>query len=121
MQVFPNNEQLSKTAFKDFVSETIKETKRLKEKSLDYSVIERTKDYLENLSNAFLILSKNAEKKKIASSGVEWFLDNYHVVLEAVELICDDLPQDYFNKLPSIDPGMKIPRVYFLARKIVSF
>lgn len=121
MQVFSNNEQLSKTAFKDFISETIKETKRLKEKSLDYSVVERTKDYLENLSNAFLILSKNAEKKKIASSGVEWFLDNYHVVLEAVELIRDDLPQDYFNKLPSIDPGMKIPRVYFLARKIVSF
>ena len=121
MQVSSNEERLSQITFEDFISEIIEKTNDTKEKSLDYSVIEKTEDHLENLRNAFLTLSKDAEKKKIASSGVEWFLDNYHVILEAVELIRDDLPKEYFNKLPSVDPDMQIPRVYFLARKIVGF
>ena len=121
MQVLSTPKQLSTMTFEDFISEIISETKISKERSINYSIIENTEDHLENLKRAFLILSKNTEKKKIASSGVEWFLDNYHVVVEAVELIRDDLPQDYFGKLPSIDPHMEIPRAYFLAQKIINF
>jgi len=118
---FSNDAQLSHMTFEDFVSEVIEESQNIHERSLNYAIVDRLDDYLENLKKAFLTLSKNSQKKKISSSGVEWFLDNYHVIQEAIELIRDDLPQDYFRKLPSIGNGTDIPRIYFLARKIVNF
>ena len=121
MKAFSSKEYISQITFEDFINEIVDLSRETQEQSLDYDIVEKTEDHLENLSKAFLVLSKNAEKKKIASSGVEWFLDNYHVILEAVELIQDDLPQDYFKKLPSINPDLKIPRVYFLARNIIKY
>ncbi|MDY6846151.1 MAG: hypothetical protein SVP52_03330, partial [Chloroflexota bacterium] len=105
----------------DFVRIVIDETKLSQEKSLNYAIVENTKDHLENLRKAFLALTSSAEKKKIASSGVEWFLDNYHIIQEAIELVQDDLPEDYFNKLPSIDDNKSTPRIYTVARRIFDY
>ncbi|MDW7753744.1 MAG: glucoamylase family protein [Brevefilum sp.] len=107
--------------FEDFIRSVIDETKLTQEKSTDYKVVEDTQNYYENLKKAFLELSSSAEAKKIASSGVEWFLDNYHVVQEAIELIQDDLPEIYFSKLPSKDGKPNAPRIYDIARRMVEY
>ncbi|HBH12851.1 MAG TPA: hypothetical protein DDX29_07035, partial [Clostridiales bacterium] len=107
--------------FEDFIRAVIDETKLIQEKSTDYEIVENTHNHFENLKKAFLELSNSAEAKKIASSGVEWFLDNYHVIQEAIELIQDDLPENYFNKLPSIDGKTNTPRIYIISRRMVEF
>jgi cyclic beta-1,2-glucan synthetase len=107
--------------FTDFVKTIVERTKEVQEESSNYAVVENTKNHLENLKKAFVALSSTAAKKKIASSGVEWFLDNYHIIRETIELIRDDLPQNYFNKLPSIPNENLTPRVYLVARQIIEY
>jgi cyclic beta-1,2-glucan synthetase len=51
---------------------------------------------------------------------VEWYLDNYYVVLKAIELIRDDLPEVYFKKLPSIQGYPQFPRIYHIAHAIIA-
>ena len=114
-------ENASQTGFPAFLEKLIDQTRTTTPGSADYQIIKRTESYLDNLEKAFENLSALSDKKKIASSGVEWFLDNYFVIQEAVELINDDLPQDYFDKLPVIKKEGKIPRIYHVARQIIAY
>ncbi len=114
-----DNKQLSDLAFQEFVNKAIERTKATRSESEDFSIVKNSERYLEMLEKAFETLSGLSKKKKLASSGVEWFLDNYFVIQKAVELIQDDLPEDYFDKLPALPEGPGAPRIYYLARWIL--
>ncbi len=107
--------------FDAFIGRLIDETKNIKSESNNYSIVEKTADYSKDLARAYKILTKMAEKKKISTGGVEWFLDNFYVVQEAIEIIQDDLPEDYFAKLPAIKDERDVPRIYHLARAMVLY
>jgi cyclic beta-1,2-glucan synthetase len=96
-------------------------TTQIKSQSMGYNIIENLDDYLDVLDDAHSQLSKLALRKKITSTGVEWFLDNYYVIQEAIELIRDDLPEDYFQKLPAISGSSGTPRIYHIAQNIIAF
>lgn len=107
--------------FDEFIDDVTELTKETTPKSKDYSIVQETNEYLDNLETAYEKLSQFAVKKKIASSGVEWYLDNYFVVEKAIELIRDDLPEVYFNKLPAVKGKGSLPRVYYLARCMIAY
>jgi len=115
-----NQKHPSEMSFDEFIGDLLEKTKSIKPYSEKYGIIEETEDYLSNLEKAYQNLSKMEEKKKISTSGVEWFLDNYYVIQEAIELIQDDLPEDYFHKLPSPDNDEGIPRIYIIAKHIIA-
>src|SRR5215208_197818 len=48
-----------------------------------------------------------------ASQTAEWLLDNYYVIEQAVRQIEEDLPVDYYHRLPKTQDGQA--RVYLLA------
>jgi len=116
-----NQAPSSEMSFKEFVGKLIKSSEPTRPQSSNYQIVENLQDHLKNLDKAYEYLSSMSEKKKIASSGIEWFLDNFYVIQEAVDLIEDDLPSDYFNKLPSIQEASGTPRIYHIARGIVAF
>ena len=116
-----NQAPSSEVTFEEFIEKVVEAAEPIKPQSSNYQIIKNTEDYLSNLDKAFEHLSSMAEKKKIASSGVEWFLDNFYVIQEAIELIQDDLPEDYFNKLPSIEQIDGTPRIYQIAKSIVAY
>jgi len=116
-----DKKHLSEMPFDAFIGLLVNQTKSTKIKSNNYSIVERTDKYQENLSQAFKILSRMSEKKKISTGGVEWFLDNYYIIQEAIEIIQDDLPEDYFNKLPAVKNEENIPRIYWIAKAIVLY
>jgi cyclic beta-1,2-glucan synthetase len=95
--------------------------KRLPPQSESYSIVQAADSHLKNLETAYQSLTRFDEKKKIASSGVEWYLDNYYVVLKAIELIRDDLPEVYFKKLPSIKDDPQFPRIYHIAQAMIAY
>ena len=113
--------QLSDLSFQEFVAKTIEKTKSTNPQSEDYSIVGAAERYLEKLEKAFETLSGLSKKKKLASSGVEWFLDNFFVIKKTVELIQDDLPKEYFDKLPALQEGKGTPRIYYLARLILGY
>lgn len=116
-----NEKQPSNMTLDEIIDILVEKTRTSGEKSEDYSIIKKLDDYLDVLESAFEELSELAERKKIASSGVEWFLDNYHVTQQAVELIRDDLPESYFNKLPPIEDKDSTPRIYHIARAMIAY
>ncbi len=52
----------------------------------------------------------------------EWFLDNYHIISEAVREVRTDLPYGYYRRLPKLTGGplAGLPRVYWLALELVA-
>jgi cyclic beta-1,2-glucan synthetase len=115
-----NKKHPSEMTFDTFVDKLVEHTKSFQPQSDGYCVVEQTKDHLKNLEKAFKYFSKMSDKKRIASSGVEWFLDNYYVIQKAVELIRDDLPRNFFNKLPSLNKNSQTPRIYHVARNMIA-
>jgi len=107
--------------FNAFIEKTAEIFKDTNPKSENYSIVEQSDAYLEELEKAYTILSKSTGRRKIISSGVEWFLDNYFLIQKAVELIRDDLPRVYFNKLPSVNKGDNLPRIYQLSKFIIAY
>jgi cyclic beta-1,2-glucan synthetase len=107
--------------FNEFISDITEFTRESDPQSENFSIVEDSDVHLENLEKAYGNLSQIARRKKITSSGVEWFLDNYFVIEKAIELIRDDLPEVYFNKLPSIKGEGDLPRVYHIAKSIIVY
>ncbi len=120
MQDAAAQKPLSEMSLDAFIDQLLVNTGATQPTSEDYSIITATRRYEANLAHAYEHLSDLVEnKKKKSSSGVEWFLDNYYVAHEATQLIRDDLPIDYFAKLPSPQGQAGVPRIYIIARQIV--
>lgn len=109
-------------SFEEFISHITKKTKKVQPHSDDYRLVKNAEKHLALLGSAYQQLSKRIKnKKKITSSGVEWFLDNFYVIQEAVNLIQEDLPKGYFTKLPSLEQESGKPRTYVLARAFTTY
>ncbi len=118
--VFTQRQKTGKT-LEETVNTLLQKTQDATSPSENYALVDRLDDYLSLLSKTHQTLNQITGTKKVGSSGREWFLDNFYVVKETINLINDDLPETYFEKLPagSIDNGT--PRVYHIARSIVTF
>ena len=64
-----------------------------------------------------------SEQELSISYAAEWMLDNYHVVLQALRQIGEDMPVKYYHQLPKLTGGplQGYPRVYALAFEIIMF
>ena len=52
----------------------------------------------------------------------EWIRDNYHVVLDQIREVRQDLPKKFYFELPKLadGPGAGYPRVYYVASELVA-
>ncbi|HSM24996.1 MAG TPA: hypothetical protein VK856_09060, partial [Anaerolineaceae bacterium] len=121
MQDVSKQSPTSEKPFEAFIEDLVDQFSKTHPQSENYSIIRNASIHLKNLEKAYSILSKFAEKKKLASSGVEWFLDNYFVIQKAIEIIRDDLPEVYFNKLPSALGEDSVPRIYLIVKHIIAY
>ena len=56
------------------------------------------------------------------SYAAEWFLDNYYLIRESVRQVIEDLPPDFYRKLPRLERGAPLadaPRAQALAMKLL--
>jgi len=69
------------------------------------------------VEEAYFYSARAAKNKDQLTPGVEWLLDNYHVVEKHVRDIRKHLPKGYYKSLPKLSEGKLagFPRVYHLA------
>ncbi|HEX2707836.1 MAG TPA: hypothetical protein VHM66_07500, partial [Solirubrobacterales bacterium] len=69
------------------------------------------------LLEAYRVLASAIKEERSITPAAEWLVDNFHVVDEQVREIRDDLPHDYYWKLPKLAEGHLegYPRVLGLA------
>lgn len=71
---------------------------------------------------AYFELSEAAQEKEPLTPGVEWLLDNYHVIQQNAREVKKDLPPTYYRKLPKLKRGdfRGYPRVLHLALEFIA-
>jgi cyclic beta-1,2-glucan synthetase len=66
------------------------------------------------LYEAYDSLSLAMQADEDVSPAVEWIIDNYYIIDEEITRVEDDLPKDYYRKLPKLKSGTHqgLPRVF---------
>ena len=77
----------------------------------------RYEDNARTIERAYFDFADFAQKKEFITPGMEWLLDNYHIVEEQIRDIRLHLPRGYYRTLPKLKEGdlKGSPRVYRLA------
>ena len=57
------------------------------------------------LLHAYRVLARAIKEERSITPAAEWLVDNFHVVEEQLREIRDDLPADYYRKLPKLADG----------------
>ncbi len=62
-----------------------------------------------------------SDRQLSLSAAGEWFLDNFHVVQEALRQVREDMPAHFYQELPTVETasGKRCPRIRAVAREIV--
>ncbi len=72
------------------------------------------------LVNAYQTLSMENIIEGV-SPAREWFLDNFYLIQEQIQIICTNLPKNYDKSLPKLANGhSNCPRIYDIASQIIS-
>lgn len=82
---------------------------------------QRLKENSERLIAIHASIAQGARRGETISPAAEWFLDNFHLVLEQLRQIRQDLPGQYDQQLPKLAEGdlAGFPRVYGMAVSII--
>ncbi len=75
------------------------------------------------LNDTYRQLAKAAQKDKEITPAGEWIIDNYYIMQEQFQTIGEDLPFEYYIKLPRIRDGVYkgFPRVYQIINELSNF
>ncbi|MBV9420857.1 MAG: glycosyl transferase, partial [Alphaproteobacteria bacterium] len=73
-------------------------------------------------NEAYREIAAAAKAKRPITPAGEWLLDNYHVVEAQIREVRNDLPADFYRKLPKLAEGYLAgyPRVYGIAWALVA-
>lgn len=90
--------------------------------------LRRPKLFRRLAQNGRRLVEAHREIREAARAGesltldAEWLLDNFYVIEQALREVKNDLPRDYFRKLPMLADGPLAgwPRIYQLAGALVS-
>lgn len=80
-------------------------------------IASRINQYITLMEEATNRLRSQAPQTDPASSAAEWLLDNYHIAVQALREIQQDLPAGFERKLPKLSSGH--PRTYDIAWAII--
>jgi cyclic beta-1,2-glucan synthetase len=84
--------------------------------------IRRLDSIEKQISNAYDYFRKASIDELVLSYSSEWILDNYYILRQAILQIKENLPGDFYGRLPRLHtpPFSGRTRVYVLARAIVA-
>jgi len=82
----------------------------------DFPIRERLKKLTEFFQSAYCYFDESARTQASVSHTAEWLLDNFHVIEQTIRQVEEDMPADYYHRLPKTDDGFA--RIYILALAI---
>ena len=87
------------------LAEKLRETKLRKDSFPILARLKKLKQFFQIAYNFF----EEASKTQIAvPNAAEWLLDNFYVLEQAIRVVEDDLPANYYNRLPKTDDATRI-------------
>ena len=82
----------------------------------------RLRDNARVLFRCYRTIADVIRNEGVITHAAEWFVDNFHIVDEALRDVRNDLPEDFYRQLPKLadGPSAGYPRVFALARAFVA-
>src|ERR1700752_1948667 len=82
----------------------------------NFRIPDQLKQFMEFFQLVYQHFDKATKKEVSVSHTAEWLLDNFYVFEQAIRHVEEDLPADYYQRLPKTQDGW--PRIYILALAI---
>ncbi|HSJ86377.1 MAG TPA: hypothetical protein VK909_04140, partial [Anaerolineales bacterium] len=98
------------------ISRLAEELKESKPHKTPFPLPARLKELGVFFQQAYNYFNQPTQAQVAVSSTSEWLLDNFHVIEQAIHVVQDDLPADYYSRLPKTSDGL--PRIYTIALAI---
>jgi cyclic beta-1,2-glucan synthetase len=113
----PIREELFSAERLERYAESIAPRPTLRSEAAGRSVAPRVRDNGRVLLQCYRILAEVIREESAITPAAEWFVDNFHVVDDALREIREDLPRGFYRKLPKLAdrPFQGYPRVLGLA------
>src|SRR6185369_3180724 len=73
----------------------------------------RLKQFMDFFQECYDYFDENTQARVSTSQTAEWLLDNFYVIEQAVRQVEEDLPRDYYQRLPKTQDGWA--RIYLIA------
>src|SRR5262245_18847598 len=82
-----------------------------------HSLAPRVRDNRRVLLQCYRVLAEVIREESVTTPAAEWFVDNFHIVEDALREIREDLPRGFYRQLPKLAEGVLrgYPRVLGLA------
>src|ERR1051325_7119473 len=101
----------------DAVRQLAQELKKSVAQRTDFYVPGRLKQFMDFFQKCYDYFDETTKAQVSTSQTAEWLLDNFYVVEQAVRQIEEDLPRDYYQRLPKTQDGWA--RIYVVALSVL--
>src|SRR5215216_7433552 len=81
-----------------------------------FPILTRLKKLKQFFQIAYNFFEETSKTQIAVTNASEWLLDNFYVLEQAIRVVEDDLPANYYARLPKIQSGT--PRMYLVALAI---
>lgn len=81
-----------------------------------YTIPARLKELKQFFKSSYNYFTETTAAQVTVSNASEWLLDNFYVIEQAIRVIEEDLPGDYYSRLPKTQEN--ITRIYIIASAI---
>src|SRR6266498_1294886 len=99
-----------------FVSQLAAELRESKPRKNSFLLPTRLKELKQFFQTAYDYFDQATKTQVAVSNASEWLLDNFYVIEQALRVVEDDLPADYYFRLPKTPDGLT--RIYIVAAAI---
>ncbi|HKY53840.1 MAG TPA: glucoamylase family protein, partial [Anaerolineales bacterium] len=79
----------------------------------DFRIPEQLEKFTEFFQLAYQYFDDATKTEVAVSHTAEWLLDNFYILEQAIRNVREDMPADYYQRLPKTEDGW--PRIYILA------
>src|ERR1051325_3413118 len=95
------------------IRELARELRNSVPRRTSFTIPARLKQFMEFFQRCYEYFDESTKAEVTTSQTAEWLLDNFYVVEQAVRQVEEDLPRDYYQRLPKTQDGW--PRIYIVA------
>src|SRR6185369_934426 len=106
--ILPSNDTLA--------SQLAEELANSKPQKTTFPIPTRLKELKQFFQSAYNFFDQAAKTQVAVSNASEWLLDNFYIIEQAMQVIEDDLPADYYSRLPK--EADNTTRIYIVAATI---
>src|SRR6266487_441820 len=99
-----------------FASQLAAELRDSKPRKNSFPIPARLKELNQFLQTAYNYFDQATKTQVAVSNASEWLLDNFYVIEQALRVVEDDLPADYYSRLPKVPDGST--RIFIVASAI---